>query len=179
MQHDEYRAVPAPSRPDKVKGLKNSEDRLARSLTELMNRMAAEGWQYLRADTLPCQERRGLFGRRETKHHTLLIFRRAAGTAVQAPAGDLQAGADIAQVATPQGPAPRHAADAGAPPLSRAPATGPATEPATGPAVPDAEPQPRAPVLRAEKGPAPVAGRRLFGTTGLGNRRTGGPQDGN
>jgi hypothetical protein len=38
--------------------------------------MAAEGWEYVRAESLPCTERRGLTGRVETTQH-VLVFRRA------------------------------------------------------------------------------------------------------
>ena len=76
MQPTEYRVEPAPRRGTKAKGLKTTEDRFAAALTAKLNEMAAEGWDYLRADTLPCDERSGIAGR-STTYHSVLIFGRA------------------------------------------------------------------------------------------------------
>lgn len=81
MQQYEYRVVPAPLRAEKARGLKTGADRFAHTLTGLMNAEAREGWEYLRADTLPSEERSGLTGR-TTVYHTLLVFRRAIAQAV-------------------------------------------------------------------------------------------------
>lgn len=83
MQGFEYKVIPAPRRGEKMRGLKTTEARFAFALTKAMNEMAAEGWEYLRADTLPVEERVGLTGRTTTFQH-MLVFRRAL--AVQAPA---------------------------------------------------------------------------------------------
>lgn len=77
MQRYEYRAVPAPRKGEKARGLKTGEERFAYTLTALMNRMGAEGWEYQRADTLPMDERVGLTGSKTT-YQTLLVFRRLA-----------------------------------------------------------------------------------------------------
>jgi hypothetical protein len=84
----EYRVVPAPRAAAKEKGAKTTEARFAAALTRLMNELGTEGWDYQRAETLPCDERRGLTGRVETTQH-VLIFRRereAAETAAKGPA---------------------------------------------------------------------------------------------
>lgn len=80
----EYRVVPAPARADKVRGLKGAEARFAHTLSELMNRMARDGWEYQRTETLPCEERVGLTGR-TTKFQNLLVFRRMLQAAQPAP----------------------------------------------------------------------------------------------
>lgn len=72
----EYTVIPAPARGDKAKGAKTPVDRFALSLTGELNRMAAEGWDYVRAETLPSEERSGLTGR-STVYHNVLVFRRA------------------------------------------------------------------------------------------------------
>jgi hypothetical protein len=74
----EYRVVPAPVQGRKAKGLKTSAERFAHALESLMNEMCAEGWDYVRADTLPCEERSGLTGR-TTVYQNMLVFRRAVG----------------------------------------------------------------------------------------------------
>lgn len=76
MQAFEYKIVPAPKRAAKIKGLKTTEDRFARTLTDTVNELARDGWDYLRADTLPVEERVGLTGRTTTFQH-MLVFRRA------------------------------------------------------------------------------------------------------
>lgn len=71
----EYKIIPAPTRAAKVRGLKSQPDRFAHTLSEALNALAAEGWEYLRADTLPCEERKGLRGA-ATVFHTMLVLRR-------------------------------------------------------------------------------------------------------
>lgn len=71
----EYIAIAAPNRGEKAKDAKTPADRYALALTSELNRMAAEGWEYIRADVLPSEERSGLTGR-TTTYHNLLIFGR-------------------------------------------------------------------------------------------------------
>jgi len=75
MRKFEYKAIPSPSSGTKAKGVKSTEDRFALSITEVLNDMAAEGWEYVRAETLPCDERKGLTGT-QTSYQNLLIFKR-------------------------------------------------------------------------------------------------------
>lgn len=75
MSRYEYKVVPAPVKGTKAKGAKTSEARFALTLTNLMNEMGSDGWEYLRADSLPAEERTGLTGR-TTKFQNLLVFRR-------------------------------------------------------------------------------------------------------
>ncbi|MBC7156263.1 MAG: DUF4177 domain-containing protein [Rhodobacteraceae bacterium] len=76
MQGYEYRVVPAPNRGRKARGAKTTPERFALALTETMNAQAADGWEFVRADTLPCEERAGLTGR-TTVQVSVLVFRRA------------------------------------------------------------------------------------------------------
>ena len=76
MSRFEYRVIPAPHQGTKAKGVKTTEDRFALSLTNLMNTEAEDGWEYLRAETLPCDERKGLTGT-QTTYQNVLVFRRA------------------------------------------------------------------------------------------------------
>lgn len=80
MRNFEYKAIPAPHQGTKAKGVKTTQDRFALSMTETLNEMAADGWEYVRADTLPCDERKGLTGT-QTTYQNLLIFRRLEGKA--------------------------------------------------------------------------------------------------
>lgn len=120
QEHD-YRVIPAPARGEKAKGVKGPAEQFAHALTQTMNRMAAEGWEYLRAETLPCEERDGWFGRKTTQRH-MLVFRRpvhnaasSAGPASPAPAAQPVAGPSLAAPASAAAPAVRPAAPAPAP----------------------------------------------------------------
>ncbi len=75
MPRYEYKVVPAPKKAGKIKGLKGTDQLFAASLSEIMNRMGGDGWEYQRTDTLPCEERQGLTGR-VTIFQNMLIFRR-------------------------------------------------------------------------------------------------------
>lgn len=75
MQKYEYKVVPAPEKGVKTKGVKPGAPRFAQTLETLMNGLGAEGWEYIRADTLPCTERAGLTGS-QTVYRNVLIFRR-------------------------------------------------------------------------------------------------------
>ncbi|SDL87566.1 protein of unknown function [Aliiruegeria lutimaris] len=77
----EYKVVPAPERGRKGKGVKGPRERFANALQTVMNELGAEGWEYLRADTLPCEERSGLTGS-TTTYQNMLVFRRVLSTYV-------------------------------------------------------------------------------------------------
>jgi len=94
MPRYEYRVVPAPVRGEKARGLKTTADRFARAMTTLMNEMAVDGWEYLRAETLPCEERKGLTGKTVTDQHVLVFRRAAAESLAQDLAQEAAAGGD-------------------------------------------------------------------------------------
>ncbi|KAJ55730.1 hypothetical protein ACMU_13670 [Actibacterium mucosum KCTC 23349] len=83
----EYKVVPAPVKGTKAKGAKTTQARFAVALGDLMNDLGAAGWEYLRADTLPCETRQGLTGK-TTVFQNMLVFRRVveAGELPMAPA---------------------------------------------------------------------------------------------
>jgi hypothetical protein len=82
MQRFEYKVIPAPRRGEKARGVKTTEDRFAFALTTLMNQLGAEGWDYVRADALPCEERVGLTGTKTT-FQNVLVFRRILGASTE------------------------------------------------------------------------------------------------
>ena len=75
----EYKVVPAPTRGRKIRGVNTPADRFAHALEDAINELAADGWEYLRTDTLPAEERQGLTGR-TTVYQNMLVFRRALET---------------------------------------------------------------------------------------------------
>ncbi|MEM7614163.1 MAG: DUF4177 domain-containing protein [Pseudomonadota bacterium] len=92
MQRYEYKAVGAPRRAKRAKGARTSTDRFARTLTDLINAEAQDGWEYLRADTLPMDEKKGMLGAANETFQTVLIFRRttAAGAGAAAQVTELR-----------------------------------------------------------------------------------------
>ncbi|MEM7644062.1 MAG: hypothetical protein AAF366_16300 [Pseudomonadota bacterium] len=71
----EFQVVPAPPKGERVPGLKTDEARMANTLTLLLNEMSLDGWEYVRADTLPNMSSADLSGT-AAKTMTLLVFRR-------------------------------------------------------------------------------------------------------
>lgn len=125
----EYKVVPAPTRGLKAKGVKTPEDRFANALETAMNELASDGWEYLRTDTLPSEQREGLMGK-TTVFQNMLVFRRAKKSIMdprpaakpepqvaQAPLPPLKTGAErIAEKLEPKTitPAPRPSPDVAA-----------------------------------------------------------------
>lgn len=125
MQRYEYKVIPAPKRGEKARGVRTTEERFALALTHLMNDLGADGWDYVRADALPCDERVGLTGRR-TIFLNVLVFRRTIADAGDAPASRpaLLLSSEMPAAPAPRlGPAETHLTGA-------APAVGPAVMPA-------------------------------------------------
>ena len=75
MPRYEYKVVPAPTKGLKAKGVKGAEARFSYAIEDLMNGLAAQGWEYQRAETLPSVERAGLTST-TTEWRNLLVFRR-------------------------------------------------------------------------------------------------------
>ena len=131
MQVFEYKVVPSPRKGEKSRAARTTPDRFALALTNLMNKMGQEGWEYQRADALPCDERVGLTGTK-TVFQNMLVFRRAVdAVAVQGlvdkPSVDqLVSRLNAIEPVTMSGAAPvLGAAEA---PVGMAPAVGPANQ---------------------------------------------------
>jgi hypothetical protein len=110
----EYKVVPAPTRGVKAKGVKTPEDRFAHALESAMNELASDGWEYLRADTLPCEQREGLMSK-TTVFQNMLVFRRGKALqpvqqpqppAIPAPRPKTERSAATQPHVTPQPPEP-------------------------------------------------------------------------
>ena len=130
MPDYEYTVIPAPGRAEKTRGAKSGAERFAATLTDALNGMAQQGWEYVRAEVLPSEERSGLTSR-STVYHNLLVFRRALQSH--------QTFRDTPQPADEPKPAP-------------APTPAPVLAPA-----PAAEPPARSPDLRADPRTEPAS----------------------
>ena len=115
MSEYEYKVVAAPTKGVKAKGVRTAEDRFSHALETKMNELAAEGWEYRRAEALPSVERSGLPSTKTVWHNVLVFRRRLAKeeaaeqqspvdeTIAQAePANDITE-PDASQVAEPTG----------------------------------------------------------------------------
>jgi hypothetical protein len=100
MQAFEYKVVPAPHKGTKAKGVKTPEQRFANSLEITLNELAAQGWEYQRAELLPSDERAGLTGS-TTNWRNVLVFRRALAVGNTASAPSLSAATPPAQTGAP------------------------------------------------------------------------------
>jgi hypothetical protein len=76
----EYAVVPAPKKGLKARGVKTTEDRFAYALQTIMNEYGREGWEYVRTDTLPSEERSGFTGR-TTVFQNMMVFRKPLAAA--------------------------------------------------------------------------------------------------
>ena len=61
MTHYDYRVIPAPKQVKRVKGVHGAEELFAPTLTEAINEVARQGWEYVRAERLPAEAPRGWF----------------------------------------------------------------------------------------------------------------------
>ncbi len=80
MTSYDYRVTPAPKRMKRVKGVKSTAELFALTLAEAINAAARDGWEYVRAESLPAVEEGGWFRRPVEVVETVLIFRRPRET---------------------------------------------------------------------------------------------------
>lgn len=103
----EYKVIPAPTKGRKAPGVKGAGPRFAHAIEEMMNEVAADGWEYHRSDILPSEERQGLTSS-HTVYRSVLVFRRplapqtTAETAPEARAPDPVPEADGAEETAPE-----------------------------------------------------------------------------
>jgi hypothetical protein len=76
MSYYDYKVVSAPRRSKKAKGVNQPAELFALTLTEAINEHARDGWEYVRAETLPAQAPGGWFKRAAEENVTVMIFRR-------------------------------------------------------------------------------------------------------
>ncbi|MCL4189545.1 MAG: DUF4177 domain-containing protein [Rhodobacteraceae bacterium] len=141
MLRFEYRVVPAPAQAGKVKGLKSAAERYAHGLAETMNALGRDGWEYVRAESLPCEDKPGMLSRPVTTTVHLLVFRRplpepAAAQRQAAEPAAAPAPAAVPAAMPPPAP-PAIAAPAAIPAAAGGPAAGPRPEPRPAAAVSD------------------------------------------
>lgn len=105
MERYEYKVVPAPDKGLKAKGVKDPAERFALALETAMNELAADGWEFHRAETLPALERQGLTGSKSTERH-VLVFRRMVAHVPAVPRHEAPYAAPVAAASAPVEDAP-------------------------------------------------------------------------
>lgn len=89
MTQYECKVVPAPTKGLKASGVKTPEGRFANAVQGVLNQWGGEGWEYLRAELLPSDERSGLTGS-TTNWRNVLVFRRISAPAPEVPPSTTQ-----------------------------------------------------------------------------------------
>ena len=102
MARFEYKVVPAPRKGKSGKGISGKSAKYAHALSSLMNEMGQDGYEYVRADTLPFDERVGLATKTVTYQNMLVFHRRIEDGAdfMAAPAEPAAAPAPVTRIAT-------------------------------------------------------------------------------
>jgi len=77
----EYKCVAAPERAKRIRGARTRTERVAMAMEELINEEAVNGWEYLRTDLVPVEEKPGLLSQSREVHRAVLIFRRSRALA--------------------------------------------------------------------------------------------------
>ena len=76
MSYYDYKIVPAPTSAKRVKGVKAASDLFAITLTEAVNEVARQGWEYVRSESMSADTPGGFLRRGKTEEVVLLVFRR-------------------------------------------------------------------------------------------------------
>ena len=76
MERYEYRLEAVPTKSKRYKGLPKSEDAFALTVTDEINDLAKDGWEFFRIETINETRRAGLFGTK-TETHEYMMYRRA------------------------------------------------------------------------------------------------------
>ena len=106
MTRYEYQVIPAPTKGEKVRGVRSGAERFALALASVMNRQGREGWEYVRAESLPAEEKSGWMRRTTALQHVLVFRRPVTDDMARVGAVDAAANAPLKPVAnSPEGTA--------------------------------------------------------------------------
>lgn len=76
MTHYDYKVIPAPKKLKRVKGVSGADELFAVTLTDVINEVARQGWEYVRAERLPAEPPRGWLRAAQAEELAVLVFRR-------------------------------------------------------------------------------------------------------
>ncbi|MEM9063652.1 MAG: hypothetical protein AAGD13_24605 [Pseudomonadota bacterium] len=166
----EYKCVGAPEKAKRRRGAKTRSDRVAATMQDIIAAEAVGGWEYLRTDLIPVEEKNGFFSRAHEVHRAVLIFRRGEPEAMQSrPLRADSVSPGPAMVApVPQAPQPVQPVAAEPEPVAPEPVPQPAPVQQNTPPS-EADGDFRLAASRDEPGePAPVVAQALRAPKGLG-----------
>ena len=69
----EYKCVGAPEKGKRKRGAKTRSDRVANAMEQTILAEAVDGWEYLRTDLIPIEERGGMFKRPQEVHRAVMV----------------------------------------------------------------------------------------------------------
>lgn len=81
----EYKVIPAPRQARRSKGARTVQDRFAQTLADTINAEAGAGWEFVRAESLPVEQKKNMLSSPTESYHSVLVFRRVAKTPARSP----------------------------------------------------------------------------------------------
>jgi hypothetical protein len=97
----EYKAIGAPEKAKRKRGLRRQSDRVAAAFEEILQAEAVDGWEYLRTDLLPVTESAGWFRRGHEVNRAVMVFRRPLDRAQVESAATLRQAPSVTPAAAP------------------------------------------------------------------------------
>lgn len=76
----EFKVILAPRKAEKIKGVRGHDERYAHTLMNKINALGIGGWEYLRAESLPVDEKSSMMGKSVEKYLSVMVFRREKET---------------------------------------------------------------------------------------------------
>lgn len=76
MSDYEYKTVLAPTRPAKIRGVRDYDERIERTLSDAINAGCSSGWEFFGTETLTIEDGGGLFSKAQSRQVTFLVFTR-------------------------------------------------------------------------------------------------------
>ena len=143
----QYKTVAAPRKLKRVKGVKGADALAAHHVEEAIAVEAADGWEYVRTDRFPIEEKNGMFSRPQVSERAVMIFRKEIVQQVAMAAQPVQPASQPVQPAPQPAPPPQQPAPA---PQAAQPQPQPMPQPTRhepGFSVAGVEPAPRMPPI--------------------------------
>lgn len=91
MSDYDYKTILAPTKPSKVKGVRDAAERMEQTLANAINAGCAGGWEFFGTETIQMETKGGLFSKPEQKAVTFLVFTRPKPMRDEPPASPADA----------------------------------------------------------------------------------------
>ncbi len=97
----EYKAIGAPEKAGRKRGLRRQSDRVAAAFEDILKAEAVDGWEYQRTDLLPVTESAGWFKRGHEVSRAVMVFRRPLDRAQMESEATLRRAPSVTPAAIP------------------------------------------------------------------------------